>query len=141
MTDGRPPDNGRPVGGWVDAGQLGPTGGVGLGQDAAEQLAAAFALLADPTRLRILHALACSSEVRVEGLVRLLGLDQSTVSRQLRILRDRAIVGRRRDGRLNYYRLADGSLRRVLCGSRDFAGDLGTFLGDGTGTRHEPTDG
>lgn len=137
MTDGRPPDDGRPVGGWVNAGQLGPTG-VTLGQDAAERLAAAFGLLADPTRLRILHALACSSEVRVEGLVRLLGLDQSTVSRQLRILRDRTIVGRRREGRLTYYRLADGSLRRVLCGSRDVAGDLATFLAEGTGTRREP---
>ncbi len=137
MTDGRPPDDGRPVGGWVNAGRLGPTG-VALGQDAAERLAAAFGLLADPTRLRILHALACSSEVRVEGLVRLLGLDQSTVSRHLRILRDRAIVGRRREGRLTYYRLADGSLRRVLCESRDVAGDLATFLAEGTGTRRDP---
>ncbi len=141
MTDGRSPDDDRPVGGWVDAGQLGPTAGVGLGQDAAERLAATFGLLADPTRLRILHALACSPEVRVEGLVRLLGLDQSTVSRQLRILRERAIVGRRREGRLTHYRLVDGSLRRLLCGSRDVPGDLATFLTEGTGTRGEPTDG
>ncbi len=66
---------------------------------------------------------------------------QSTISQQLRILRDRAIVERRREGRLTYYRLADGSLRRVLCGSRDVAGDLATFLAECTGTRREPADG
>jgi ArsR family transcriptional regulator, lead/cadmium/zinc/bismuth-responsive transcriptional repressor len=141
VTDRRPPDDGRPVGGWVGTGPLGPTGGVGMGQDAAETLAAAFGLLGDPTRLRILHALSCSPEVHVNGLVELLGLSQSTISQQLRILRDRAIVKRRREGRLTYYRLADGSLRRVLCGSRDVAGDLATFLAEYTGTRREPADG
>lgn len=137
MSNVRTRDDGRSIGGWVDPGELGPATGVSLGHEAADRLAAAFGLLADPTRLRILHALACSPEVHVEGLTRLLGLKQSTVSRQLRILRDRAIVGRRREGRLTYYRLDDGSLRRVLCGSHDAAGELAALLGRSIPTRRE----
>lgn len=80
----------------------------------ADALASAVALLVDPTRLRILHALAWAHELCVIDLSLLLDLDQSTVSRQLRLLRERGIVTRRKDGRLTFYRLAESSLRRFL---------------------------
>ena len=80
----------------------------------ADTLASAVALLVDPTRLRMLHALAWADELCVFDLGLLLDLDQSTVSRQLRLLRERGIVTRRKDGRLTFYRLAESSLRRFL---------------------------
>ena len=80
----------------------------------ADTLASAVALFVDPTRLRMLHALAWADELCVFDLGLLLDLDQSTVSRQLRLLRERGIVTRRKDGRLTFYRLAESSLRRFL---------------------------
>lgn len=80
----------------------------------ADTLASAVALLVDPTRLRMLHALAWADELCVFDLGLLLDLDQSTVSRQLRLLRERGIVTRQKDGRLTFYRLAEPSLRRFL---------------------------
>ncbi len=80
----------------------------------ADTLASAVALLVDPTRLRMLHALARADELCVFDLGLLLDLKQSTVSRQLRLLRERGIVTRRKDGRLTFYRLAEHSLRRFL---------------------------
>lgn len=80
----------------------------------ADGLASAIAVLVDPTRLRLLHALALADEMCVLDLGLLLGLDQSTVSRQLRLLRERHVVTRRRDGRLTFYRLAEPPLRGYL---------------------------
>ncbi len=80
----------------------------------ADTLASAIALLVDPTRLRMLHALAWADELCVFDLGLLLDLDPSTVSRQLRLVRERDIVTRRKDGRLTFYRLAEPSLRRFL---------------------------
>lgn len=80
----------------------------------ADMLASAFALLVDPTRLRMLHALACADELCVFDLALLLDLNQSTVSRQLRILRERGVVSRRRVGRVAFYGLDDPALRVFL---------------------------
>ena len=80
----------------------------------AERLASAFELLVAPTRLRILHALACADALCVFDLGLLVGLEQSTVSQQLRMLRDRGIVSRRKVGRLAFYRLEDQALRAFL---------------------------
>lgn len=83
-----------------------------LGQ--ADMLASAFTLLVDPTRLRMLHALACADELCVFDLGLLLDLNQPTVSQQLRVLRDRGVVSRRRVGRAVFYRLDDPALRVFL---------------------------
>jgi DNA-binding transcriptional ArsR family regulator len=80
----------------------------------ADMLAAAFVLLADPTRLRMLHALACADELCVFDLGLLLDLKQPTVSQQLRVLRDRGVVSRRRVGRAVFYGLDDLALRDFL---------------------------
>ena len=80
----------------------------------AESFAAIFELLADPTRARLLHALSLSSELCVCDMALLLGRSESALSHQLRLLRDRRVVTRRKEGRVVYYRLADDHIRHVL---------------------------
>ena len=69
-------------------------------------LAGTFKVLGDPTRVRILDALA-RGEVPVCDLAELLGLTQSAVSHQLRLLRGARLVKPRRDGKHIYYTLDD----------------------------------
>lgn len=65
-----------------------------------------FAALGDPTRLRIVAALA-EGELCVCDLAALLSLSDSAVSHQLRYLRNLGLVRARRDHRLVYYTLDD----------------------------------
>lgn len=68
-----------------------------------------FQALADATRLRILYALV-KSEVCVRDLAILVGVSESAISHQLRILRDRRLVIQRRKGNIIYYSLNDNHL-------------------------------
>jgi len=74
---------------------------------------AIFSALSDPTRIRILMALA-QSERCVCDLAGLAGISQSGVSHQLRLLRDRGLVVFRRDGNRVVYRLADAHVGALL---------------------------
>jgi DNA-binding transcriptional ArsR family regulator len=65
-----------------------------------------FRVLGDPTRVRILDALA-TAEHCVGALAQGLGLSESAVSHQLRLLRSRRIVRSRREGRMIFYALDD----------------------------------
>jgi ArsR family transcriptional regulator, lead/cadmium/zinc/bismuth-responsive transcriptional repressor len=94
--------------------QVRPLLGRLLSSEAAEQVAATFAMLADPTRARILHALSLATELCVCDLALLVGVSQSAASHQLRLLRTHRVVTRRRAGRIAYYRLADEHVRHVL---------------------------
>jgi len=78
-----------------------------------EKTAAIFSALSDPTRVRILMALA-QSEHCVCELADLAGISQSGVSHQLRLLRDRELVVFRRDGNRVVYRLADDHVGALL---------------------------
>ena len=62
--------------------------------------------LADPTRIRILSALARRS-LTVRDLAILVGVSESAVSHQLRFLRDRRVVKRRRHGTIMFYTVDD----------------------------------
>ncbi len=75
-----------------------------------EGLAEIFRVLGDPTRVRILDALS-RSERCVGDLAAALGLTESAVSHQLRVLRNTRIVRTRREGRMIFYALDD---RHVL---------------------------
>jgi ArsR family transcriptional regulator len=68
---------------------------------------------ANETRLRILCLLR-GREACVHEIVEALGMTQSAVSHQLRVLRDARLVRHRRDGRHAYYRLADDHVRDML---------------------------
>ncbi|MBI4347119.1 MAG: helix-turn-helix transcriptional regulator [Elusimicrobia bacterium] len=93
---------------------VGPLIGKVIRAREAEAVVATFDLLADPTRVRILHALSLAAELCVCDLAWLLGLSQSGLSHQLRLLRERRIVERQRAGRVVYYRLRDRHVRRLL---------------------------
>jgi DNA-binding transcriptional ArsR family regulator len=69
-------------------------------------LAETFRVLGDPTRVRILDALSVA-ELCVCDLATLLGVTESAVSHQLRLLRAMRIVRSRREGRMVYYALDD----------------------------------
>jgi len=79
-----------------------------------ECLSRIFSALSDPTRLRILHALAHADDVCVTDLAEKAGLSISAVSHQLRLLRDRRLIESRRDGRMVYYSLADYHIRDLM---------------------------
>ena len=73
-------------------------------------LAETFSAMGDPTRLRLLFALA-NEELCVCDLSSLLGVSVSAVSHQLRLLRNTRVVRARREGRMIFYTLDD---RHVL---------------------------
>ena len=74
--------------------------------DAVQGLADTFGALGDPTRVRMLDALS-HGELCVCDLAAVLGLSQSAVSHQLRLLRNLRLVRSRRDGRIVFYSLDD----------------------------------
>ena len=77
-----------------------------VGSGSVELLAETFRVLGDPTRVRILDALS-HAELCVSDVATLLGLSQSAVSHQLRILRGLRLVRARREGRMVFYALDD----------------------------------
>ncbi len=120
--------------------------------DVVGTLAETFRALGDPTRVRILDALA-GAELCVCDLAAIVGLSQSAVSHQLRVLRSLRLVRARRAGRMAFYALDDHhivqlfeqGLRHVQEGERapqrvpgvrfEHVGDpvRGRGLGDGQG--------
>ncbi len=76
-------------------------------------MADVFKVLGDPTRLRILRVL-MNQDVCVRDIADKLGMGQSAVSHQLRILRDARLVQFRRDGKTVYYSLADAHVFTLL---------------------------
>ena len=77
-----------------------------LSDSAVTALSETFKVLGDTTRVRILDALS-RAELCVCDIARLLGLSESAVSHQLRLLRGMRLVRPRRDGRMIYYTLDD----------------------------------
>jgi DNA-binding transcriptional ArsR family regulator len=72
----------------------------------------AFAALADPTRARIVDALA-ARERTVNEIVELFPISQPSISRHLRILREAGLVSVEASGRLRRYRLDPRPLREI----------------------------
>jgi DNA-binding transcriptional ArsR family regulator len=68
-----------------------------------------FALLSDPMRLRIMHAL-CGGERSVSDIVLLTAGSQANVSRHLSLMHERGALARRKTGSHVYYRVADEAL-------------------------------
>jgi len=85
-----------------------------LPEDTLQRLAGVFGLLADRTRLKIIGALADGEELCVCDVSHVVGLSLSATSHQLRRLREAGVVSYRNDGRMVYYRLADGFLAGLI---------------------------
>jgi ArsR family transcriptional regulator len=84
-----------------------------LDDRAAAGLAETFQALADPTRVRIISAL-LDDELRVYDLAGLVGMTQSAVSHQLRLLRGLGLVKFRKEGRNVIYSLDDDHIRDLF---------------------------
>ena len=77
------------------------------------RLADLFKVFGDGTRVRILFVL-LKVEVCVCDIARLLGMTQSAVSHQLRILKQAQLIRARRDGKTIFYSLADDHVATLL---------------------------
>lgn len=114
-----------------------------------ESVSGYFALLAEPTRLRILHSI-CDAEKTVSDIVQDTGASQTNVSRHLNAMYKAGVLLRRRDGNFTWYAVADRTVTeicRMVCihiASRDDQSDIGRLLafaeqlGAGSGTRPAP---
>lgn len=76
--------------------------------------------VSDPTRLRILSALDLA-ELCVCDLAAVVGISESAVSHQLRLLRAHRLVTFRKEGRVVYYRLLDQHINSLICSAIDHA--------------------
>lgn len=80
----------------------------------AAELMGLFKILANDTRLRILHALARAEELRVTDLAEAVAMTPQAISNHLQRLVDRGILGSRRDGNNVYYRIVDPCVTALL---------------------------
>lgn len=76
-------------------------------------LADLFKVFGDTTRMKILYSL-FESEMCVCAIAELLGMTQSAISHQLKVLKDANLVANRRDGKTIYYFLADEHVRTIV---------------------------
>lgn len=92
-------------------------------------LAAVFKVMANDSRLRLLHALARSGELCVTDLAATVGMKPQAVSNQLQRLTDLGVLASRRDGNNIYYRLEDlcvsGLLEQAWCLMEETGGRTG----------------
>ena len=82
-------------------------------EETLNRLSDLFRVFGDGTRIRILYVL-FEQEVCVCDIANLLGMTQSAVSHQLRVLRSARLIRSRRDGKTVYYSLADEHVRTLL---------------------------
>ncbi len=76
-------------------------------------LAELFKVFGDSTRIKILYAL-FEAELCVCDMAQLLGLTQTAVSHQLRVLKNNKLVKFRREGKNIFYSLSDNHVRSIL---------------------------
>jgi DNA-binding transcriptional ArsR family regulator len=74
-----------------------------------ERVSGYFALLSEPTRLKILNAI-CDGERSVSDIVERTGASQTNVSRNLNLMFGRGVLARRREGTMTYYSVADENM-------------------------------
>ena len=76
-------------------------------------LAELFKMFGDSTRIRILYVL-FEAEMCVCDIAELLGMTQSAISHQLRLLKQAKLVKNRREGKTVFYSLADDHVRSII---------------------------
>ncbi len=92
-----------------------------LDPEAIREWSQRFAVLADPTRLSVLHCIHAAEPISVSDLATAVNQNSDTVSQTLRFLRANRTVAAHRDGRVIRYTLADPTIRKLL--------DLETTIG------------
>jgi ArsR family transcriptional regulator, lead/cadmium/zinc/bismuth-responsive transcriptional repressor len=96
----------------------------------AVKVMALFKVLANDTRIRLLHHLVRSGEATVTDLAKTLGMKPQAVSNQLQRLSDTGVLSSRRDGNNVYYRVVNGCVAPLL--------DLALCLMEDEGRPPEP---
>ena len=89
--------------------------------DVLESVVMFFSIFADPTRVRMLSALAIS-EMCGTDLSRILNINQTTVSHQLRLLKNLGIVKSERSGKIIFYSLVSDLVNDVMLKGVEFLG-------------------
>ncbi len=84
-----------------------------LSDDEFFEVADLFKMFGDSTRLKILFALS-RAELCVCEITELIGMTQSAVSHQLRVLKSARLIKYRRAGKTVYYSLADSHVKTIL---------------------------
>ena len=84
-----------------------------LTEDIAQRVAELFKILGDPTRVKMIQALS-KRELCVCDLASVLGMGQSAVSHQLRMLRNTRVVKYRKEGTMAWYSLDDEHVATLL---------------------------
>ena len=84
-----------------------------LAERSVETIAETFRVVGDPTRIRMLDALA-AGELCVCDIASIVGMSESAVSHQLRLLRSMRLVRTRRAGRQIFYTLDDQHILQLL---------------------------
>ena len=87
-------------------------------EDTLYDLTELFRIFGDSTRIRILYVL-FEAEMCVCDIAALLGMTQSAISHQLRILKQARLVKARREGKMVYYALGDDHVRTIFAQGLD----------------------
>lgn len=91
-------------------------------EDMLFDLAELFKIFGDSTRIKILFAL-LEHEMAVGDLAEVLGMTQSAVSHQLRILKTNGLVRFTRQGKSLIYSLSDNHVTSILSQGMDHIGE------------------
>lgn len=86
-----------------------------------ERLADFFSVFSDVTRIRILTALSIT-EMCVNDISKILCLNQTTVSHQLKLLKNQGAVKQNRQGKIIFYSIADDKINEVMCSGVEYLG-------------------
>lgn len=86
--------------------------------DVLYDIAELFKVFGDSTRIRILYVL-LQTELCVCDLAEALGMNQSAISHQLKILKQAKLVSGRREGKSVFYSLADDHVRTIIAQGRE----------------------
>ena len=89
--------------------------------DSVRKIARFFALLADPSRVKLLSALTISP-LCVTDLADILKMNQTTVSHKLRLLRDLDVVTCERQGKILKYKIANPKINEILLVGVEYLG-------------------
>ena len=89
--------------------------------DSVRRIARFFAMLSDPSRVKLLSALTISP-LCVTDLADILKMNQTTVSHQLRLLRDMDVVVCERQGKILKYKIANPKINEILLVGVEYLG-------------------
>ena len=82
-------------------------------EEKIQELADFYKVFGEASRVKILYAL-LQTEMCVCDLAALLGMTQSAISHQLRVLKQAKLVKNRREGKTIFYSLADGHIQNII---------------------------